>query len=116
MPPLGWKLAFRPPGVGLSRGHIFNFQSVVKSQWNKNLGRLWHTYIRTTGRFYKLQLTGVDSWHFTQSEFSLGWSDLHEIKNVSFSFRALIRYATFVKVAPLVHAEKFNHLFAFIAL
>ncbi len=27
----------------------------------KNLGRLWHVYIRTAGRLYKLQLTSVDS-------------------------------------------------------
>ncbi len=37
----------------------------------KNLGRLWHAYIRTIGRFYKLQLASVDSWRFTQSEYQL---------------------------------------------
>ncbi len=82
----------------------------------KNLERLWHAYIGIAGRFYKLQVTSVDSQHLTQLELSLGWSDLLEIKNVKFfEFPTLIRYVTFVKVAPLVHAEKFNHLFAFIA-
>ncbi len=28
-----------------------------------------------------LQLISVDSWHFTQPELSLRWSDLHEIKS-----------------------------------
>ena len=42
---------------------------------------------RGSGRFDMLQLhelNSVDSGHFTQLELSLGWSDLHEIKNVSF--------------------------------
>ncbi len=55
-----------------------------RHQPEKNLGRLWHAYIRTTGQFYKLTLTSFDSWRFTQSYLSLGWSDLHKIKNVSF--------------------------------
>ncbi len=32
----------------------------------KNLRRLWHAYIRNAVRIHKLQLTSVDSWHFTQ--------------------------------------------------
>ena len=36
--------------------------------------------IITAGRFYKLQLISVDSRHFTQSDLSLGWSDVHKIK------------------------------------
>ena len=34
------------------------------------------------GNFYMQQLIYVDSRHFTQSYLSIGWSDLHEIKNV----------------------------------
>ncbi len=63
-------------------GCIFVFMS--SDSMIKNLGRVWHAYIRTSGQFYKLQLTSIDSRHFTQSELSLGWSDLHEIKNVIF--------------------------------
>ncbi len=37
---------------------------------------------RTSGRFYMLQLTSVDSRHFTEPELSLRWSDLHEIKSI----------------------------------
>ena len=38
---------------------------------------------RTSGRILMLQLITVDSRHFTQSELSLRWSDLHEIKSVA---------------------------------
>ena len=50
----------------------------------KNPGRLWLAYTELQGDFYMLQLIYVDSWHFTQSYLSLGWSDLHEIKNIIF--------------------------------
>ena len=45
---------------------LFTLEAQVKlsSGW-KNLGRVWHAYIRTSGRFYKLKLTSVDSQHFT---------------------------------------------------
>ena len=52
--------------------------------WRKNLGRVWHAYIRSSGRFYMLQLISDDSGHFTQPELSLQWSDSHEIKSVGF--------------------------------
>ena len=39
---------------------------------------------RTSGRFYMRQLISADPRHFTQPELSLRWSDLHEIKSVSF--------------------------------
>ncbi len=62
-----------------------------------------------------LQLMSVDSRHFTQPDFSPQWSDLHEIEKMLLSaFPALIRHVTFVKMAPLVRAEKLNHLLAFI--
>ena len=43
---------------------------------------------RTSGRFFMLQFISVDSRHFTQSELSLGWSDLYKIKSV---FSTIIR-------------------------
>ena len=52
---------------------------------SKNLGRLWLAYTELQSDFCMLQFISVDSRQFTQSELSLGWSDLHEIKNVSFS-------------------------------
>ena len=65
------------PKLTHSKGNRLIFR---QPQCRKNLGRLWHAYIRTPGRFYKLQLTSVDSGHLTQSELSLGWFDLHKIK------------------------------------
>ncbi len=50
----------------------------------KNLGRLWLAYTELQGDFDMLQLMIDDSGHFTQPERSLRWSDLHEIKSVSF--------------------------------
>ncbi len=47
----------------------------------KNLG---HAYIRNLGHLYELQLIPDDSGHFTKSDLSLWWSDLHTIKSVSF--------------------------------
>ena len=44
---------------------------------------------RTSTRFYMLQLISVDSRYFTRPELSLRWSDLHEIKSVSFGIFAL---------------------------
>ncbi len=51
---------------------------------DKNLGWLWLAYTELQSDFYMLQLIYVDSRHFTQSYLSLGWSDLHEIKNIIF--------------------------------
>ena len=34
---------------------------------HKNLGRLWLAYTELQGNFYMLQLTSIDSRHFTQS-------------------------------------------------
>ena len=57
---------------------------------------------RNPGRFYMLQLNSVDSGHFTQLELSIGWSDLHEIKNkLGFVFRFKKEYVILVKVAQL---------------
>ena len=36
-------------------------------------------------------------------------------RTLVFALEALIRDVTFVKMAPLVHVEKLDHLFAFIA-
>ncbi len=55
----------------------------------KNLGRLWLAYTELQGDFCMLQFIFGDSRHFTQSEHSLGWSDLHEIKSVSFCISSL---------------------------
>ncbi len=37
----------------------------------KNLGRVWHAYIRSSGRFHMQQFISVDSGHFTQPELVL---------------------------------------------
>ena len=50
----------------------------------KNLGRLWLAYTGLQGDFYMLQLMSVESRHFTRPELCQGWSDLHEIKGISF--------------------------------
>ncbi len=34
-----------------------------------------------------LQQNSVDSWHFTQLELSIGWSDLHKLKTLFFAFQ-----------------------------
>ncbi len=56
---------------------------------SKNLGQLWLAYTELQGDFSMLQLISVDSRHFTQSELSLRWSDLREIKSVSFYISSL---------------------------
>ncbi len=51
----------------------------------KNLRQLWYAYnIVTLDQFYMLQIESVEHWLFTQLYLSLGWSDLHEIKQVFF--------------------------------
>ena len=50
----------------------------------KNLGLLWLAFTELQGDFYILQLMTGDSGHFTQPELSVRWSDLHEIKSISF--------------------------------
>ena len=55
----------------------------------KNLGRLWLAYTELQGDFFMLQFISVDSRHLTMSELSQGWSDLHEIKSVSFCIFSL---------------------------
>ncbi len=55
----------------------------------KNLGRLWHGCTELQGDFYMLQFISVDFRHFTQTYFSLGWSNLQETKSVSFYISSL---------------------------
>ncbi len=75
--------------AGLSKNMLqsllISAHSRVPLNWvPKNLGRLWLAYTELQVDFYMLQLILVDSRHFLQSSLSLGWSDLHEIKTVSF--------------------------------
>ena len=49
-----------------------------------------------------LQFISIDSWHFTQPKFSLGWSDLHKI---TFSSVALMRGIEIIKVTQVGHLE-----------
>ncbi len=53
-----------------------------KKKWSslsKNLGWLWHAYIRSSYQFVMLQSISVDIGHIIQPELSLEWTDLHEI-------------------------------------
>ncbi len=59
-------------------------------------------FYRTSGQVYMLQLISVDSRHFTQPELSLGGSDSHEIKSVSYCISGLeCTYKNFVKVTQV---------------
>ena len=49
--------------------------------------------------------------HFTQSELSLGWSNLHEIKTLVFAFPAQTKSATIVKVTHVGHSENLTLLY-----
>ncbi len=81
-PPDFWILRFGLFCIGSSKGSSKPNNPPGMVRTCKNLGRFWHAYIRSSGRFYMLQFISVDSGHFTQPELSLQWSDSHEIKNL----------------------------------